>query len=144
MTELVKVGSFCPAPGWPKHGQTEGHEIIRHGRTGQGKQRFRCERCGQSFNENQGTLFHRKRTPEKDIMEALTMLAEGTGVSGVSRVKGVKADTVLGWLREAGEHAEAVSEALLGDYEVGPSQIDGLWSFVVNKGSKKKPAGDAG
>ncbi|MCP3968904.1 MAG: IS1 family transposase, partial [Rhodobacteraceae bacterium] len=137
MANIVKVGGFCPNPDCPKHGQTEGNEIIRHGSTGQGKQRFRCKCCGQSFNENRGTLFYRKRTPEKDITEALAMLADGSGINSVSRVKGVKADTVVAWQREAGVLAEAVSDALLGDHEAGPSQVDGLWSFVVHKGSKK-------
>ncbi len=142
MADIVKVGSFCPNPDCPKHGQTEGNEIIRHGWTGprsvgQGKQRFRCKCRGQSFNENRGTLFYRKRTPEKDVTEALAMLADGSGVNSVARVKGVTADTVVAWQREAGAHAEAVSDVLLDDHEAGPSQIDGLWSFVVHKGSKK-------
>lgn len=137
MTEPVNAGSFCPNPDCAKHGRTEGSEIVRYGKSAQGLQRWRCNPCGRVFNENKGTLFYRKRTPEKDIMEALTMLAEGAGVNSVARVKGVKVDTVVGWAREAGEHAEAVSEALQGDYEVGPSQVDGLWSFVGHKGAKK-------
>ncbi len=141
MADIVKVGSFCPNPDCPKHGQTEGNEIIRHGWTKQGRQRFRCKCCGQSFNENRGTLFYRKRTASKDIEEALAMLADGSGVSSVSRVKDVTADAVVAGQRQAGGHAEAFSEALLGDHEAGPSQVDGLWSFVVHKGAKK-PAGD--
>jgi transposase-like protein len=138
MTELVEVGSLCPNPECLKHGQTEGNEIIRFGQTRQGRQRFRCKCCGRCFNENQGTLFYRKCTPEKEILETLALLAEGTRISSLSRAKGFKEDTILTWLRQAGEHAEAVEEVLLHDYEVGPSQIDGLWSYVGHKGAKKK------
>ncbi len=142
MTELMNAGSFCPNPDCAKHGQTEGNDIVRFGKSAQGRQRWRCNACGRVFNENKGTLFYRKRTPGKDIMEALSMLAEGTSVNSVSRAKGVKASTVAGWAREAGEHAEAVAETLQGDYGMGASQIDRLWSSVGHQGSKKRPSGD--
>lgn len=136
MADLVEVGQFCPNVDCPKYGQTEDHRIIQFGKSRQGKQRYRCQCCGETFNENYGTLFYRKRTPEKDIMETLALLAEGNRVSSLSRTKGFKEDTMVGWLREAGAHAEAVSAALLDDYAVGPSQIDGLWSYVGHKGAK--------
>ena len=85
MAELVEVGHFCPHAECPKHGQTEGHEIIRFGTSRQGKQRYRCNCCGKTFNENQGTLFYRKRTPEKEILETLALLAEGSRISSLSR-----------------------------------------------------------
>ena len=137
MAELMEVGRFCPNAACRKYGQTEDHEIIRFGKSRQGKQRYRCKCCGESFNENHGTLFYRKRTPEKEILETLALLAEGTRVSSLSRAKGFKEDTIVAWLREAGAHAEAVEAVLLSEYEVGASQIDGLWSYVGHKGAKK-------
>ena len=49
----------------------------------------------------------------------------------------MKTDTILSWVREAGEHAEEVEEFLLGKHQVRRAQIDGLWAYVQNKGSKK-------
>ena len=65
------------------------------------------------------------------------MIAEGMRISSIARIKGIKEDTILQWVREAGHHAEAVEEVLLADYELGASQLDGLWSFVHDKGEKK-------
>jgi transposase-like protein len=137
MANVVEVGRFCPNADCPKYGQTEDHRLIQFGKSRQGKQRYRCQCCGETFNENYGTLFYRKRTPVKDIMETLALLAEGNRVSSLSRTKGFKEDTIVGWLREAGAQAEAVSARLLEDYAVGASQIDGLWSYVGHKGAKK-------
>jgi hypothetical protein len=82
-------------------------------------------------------VFYGKRTAEETILETLALLGEGVRISSIARTKGIKEDTIVQWLREAGTHAEAVEEALLRDYELSASQRDGLWSFVQNKGGKK-------
>jgi hypothetical protein len=64
-------------------------------------------------------------------------LAEGNRISTITRVKGIKEDTILRWLREAAHHAQELEEVLLKDFHVKRAQIDGLWSFVQNKGEKK-------
>lgn len=46
-------------------------------------------------------------------------------------------DTVRDWIRKAGQHAEALEEVLLADYQLTRGQIDGLWAYVGNKGEKK-------
>ena len=66
------------------------------------------------------------------------MIAEGSRISSVSRVKGHKEDTVSVWLRDAAEHAEAIEDILLSEFNVSRGQIDGLWSYVGNKGAKKR------
>ena len=50
---------------------------------------------------------------------------------------GKKSETIGKWIKEAGQHAERLEEVLLKEYNVGPSQVDGLWSYVKNKGEKK-------
>ena len=119
------------------HHQSEIAVVLKHGKTRSGRQRFRCKVCGSSFTETKGTLFYRKRSPEETILDALSQIAEGSRISSVSRTKGVKTDTILSWVREAGEHAEEVEEFLLGKHQVRRAQIDGLWAYVQNKGSKK-------
>jgi hypothetical protein len=64
------------------------------------------------------------------------LLAEGVRISRLSRAKGFKEDTILSWLREAALHSEALEEALLADYRLSKAQIDGLWTYVGNKGKK--------
>jgi hypothetical protein len=55
----------------------------------------------------------------------------------LSRVKGIKEDTILSWLREAVQHTDAVNEVLLKDFKVKRGQLDGLWLLIQHKGQKK-------
>jgi transposase-like protein len=134
--ELAEVGEFCPNEDCEKYGQVKERHIVRYGKTAAGVQRYQCRVCGKSFSATKGTLFYRKQTPRKDILETLAMLAEGMRISSISRVKGFKEDTILGWLREAAEHAEQVEAILLHRYQVSQAQIDGLWAYVGHKGQK--------
>lgn len=134
--ELAEVGQFCPNAGCERYGDVSNRQIIRFGQTAKGTQRFRCQVCGGTFSETTGTLFHKKHTPRKDILEALALLAEGVRISSIARVKGLKQDTILGWLRQAARHAEQVEAALMSEYRVSRAQVDALWAYVGHKGKK--------
>ena len=140
MAQLAKVGTFCPNPVCRDYEQLQesGNNIIKFGQTRSGRQRYKCRRCGKTFTETRGTIFYRRRTDEKEILECLAMIAEGFRISSVSRVKGHKEDTVSAWLRDAAEHSEAIEDILLSEFHVSRGQIDGLWSYVGNKGAKKR------
>src|SRR5215204_6750207 len=134
--ELASAGTFCPQRGCQHYAEVGTGNIIKFGRTKRGVQRYRCKGCQSTFTASHGTLFYRRRTPKKDILETLALLAEGVRISSLARAKGFKADTILEWLREAARHAEAVEEVLLADYELSKAQVDGLWAYVGNKGQK--------
>lgn len=134
---LASVGDFCPNAECSTFEQFDCGNIVKFGKTKQGRQRYRCKVCLQSFCDRKGTLFYGKHTDEEVIIEVLMMLIEKMSISAISRVKGIKTDTILCWVRLAGEHAEAVEEALFLRYKVSRSEMDGLWSFVANKGEKK-------
>ena len=138
MSELVSVGSFCPNPDCPDYGETEANNIIRYGKTKNGRQRFQCKTCKKTFNARKGTLFYQRKTEEKDILECLALLAEGTRISSISRAKGIKEDTILSFLREAAHHAEQVEAILLNGYRISRAEIDGLWTYVGRKQEKKR------
>ncbi len=141
MPELAQVGDFCPNEDCKEYGKhqldQEKRNVIKHGYSRQGVQRYRCKSCGKAFCERTGTIFHGRQIAEADIIECLKLVAEGTRVSSISRSKGFKEETILDWIREAGRHAEAIEEILLADYELDRGQLDGLWSYVGNKGEKK-------
>lgn len=141
MELFAKPGDFCPNAACPNYGKLpEGQappHIIKTGRTKQGVQRYQCKTCRKTFTATTGTLFFRKRTPEHDILEALALLAEGSRVSSLSRVKGFKEDTILAWLRQAAAHAEALEAVLMKDFKIQRGQLDALWAYVRNKGEKK-------
>jgi transposase-like protein len=140
MPEFAQVGDFCPneiCPDYGKRQSEQQHNIIRFGKTKTGRQRYRCQTCGQTFTETRDTIFYRRRTPEEEILSALACIAEGNRMSSTARITGHKEETIGDWLRAAGQHAEEVEEVLLAEYQLTRAQIDGLWAYVGNKGEKK-------
>lgn len=140
MSKLAQVGDFCPNSDCADCDKLQGEDqtnIIKFGKTKAGRQRFQCKTCGDTFVETKGTIFYRRRTPESEILDALALIAEGSRISSVARVKGHKKDTIIDWIRQAGEHAEAIEEVLLADYQIERGQLDGLWAYVYNKGEKR-------
>jgi transposase-like protein len=141
MPELAQAGDFCPNKKCPEYGKLQSKQakrnITKYGKSKQGKQRYKCSGCKETFTETTGTIFYRRRTSAKEIMETLALIAEGDRISSLSRVKGYKEDTILDWLKAAGEHAQVVEAVLLADYGLERGQIDGLWSYVGHKGEKK-------
>jgi transposase-like protein len=137
MSKLVSVGSFCPNEDCPDYGETERGNIIRYGKTGEGRQRFQCKTCTRTFNERKGTLFYNRKTDEEDILECLALLAEGVRISSIHRAKGIKEDTILSFWREAALHAEQIEARLLDDDQISQVEIDGLWTYVGRKEAEK-------
>jgi transposase-like protein len=134
--KLVTVGEYCPNKECEDYGELQIGNIRKYGKTKGNKQRYQCKTCQVTFTETKGTLFYRRRTAEKDIIEVLAMLAEGMRISSITRVKGFKEDTILDWLREAAQHAEEVEAILLNAYQISQAQIDGMWAYVGHKGEK--------
>ena len=140
MSKFAQVGDFCPNEVCPDYGKRQSdqqHNNKRFGKTQAGRQRYQCKTCKKTFTETKGTIFYRRRTPEKEILDTLAHIAEGNRISSLERVKGHKEDTIIEWIREAGKHAEVIEEILLADYQLTRGQIDGLWAYVGNKGEKK-------
>ncbi len=141
MDKFGKVGDFCLEESCSDYGKlqnkAEKPNIIKHGKTKAGRQRYKCKTCEHTFTETKGTIFYRKRTKEADIIKTLAWIAEGTRISSIARVKGHKEDTIIGWIREAKLHADVIEEILMTEYKLSRGQIDGLWAYVGNKGEKK-------
>jgi transposase-like protein len=140
MTKFAQVGDFCPDETCPDYGKRQGnqqHNMIKYGKTRAGRQRYKCKTCDGTFTETKGTIFYRRRTSEDEIVDTLALIAEGNRISSLARTKGHKEDTIIDWIREAGQHAEAIEEVLLSEYQLTRGQIDGLWAYVGNKGEKK-------
>jgi transposase-like protein len=140
MNEFAQVGDYCSNEICPDYGKRQGkgqRNIIKFGKTKAGRQRYRCKTCEETFTETKGTLFYRRRTDEDEIIEVLALIAEGSRISSLARVKGHKEDTIIDWVREAGKHAEKIEAVLLAKYQMTRGQLDGLWAYVGNKGAKK-------
>jgi transposase-like protein len=140
MPTFAQVGDYCPNEACADYGKGQTKDqanIEKFGRTKAGRQRYHCKSCGRTFTETKGTIFYRRRTPEEEIVETLALLAEGSRISSLTRVKGYKEDTILAWLRDAAAHAETIEEELMAKYQIERGQLDSLWAYVGNKGEKK-------
>jgi transposase-like protein len=140
MNTFAQVGDFCPNEICSDYGKCQSerqHNIVKFGKTKAGRQRYKCKTCGQTYTETKGTLFYRRRTPVEEIIATLALVAEGSRISSLARAKGHKEDTIIAWIREAGQHAEELEAVLFSDYQLSRGQIDGLWAYVGNKGEKK-------
>lgn len=136
----VHGGEMCPNPACSDYGHRQAEQsrknIIKFGHSKAGKQRYKCLTCGKTFTETTGTIFYRRRTTAREILDALAQIAEGSRLSSVARTTGHKADTISAWVNAASTHAETIEELLLADYQIEQGQLDGLWSYVGNKGEK--------
>lgn len=123
--------------GYGKYGPHPDHWIVGAGtyptqHNGQ-CQMYQCEWCKQRFSEMQGTVFFGLKTPAETVYRALAALAERVSIRSTARIFGEKPETILLWLRRAGQHSQQVSEYLLHNLHVSQAQLDELWTFVRKK-----------
>jgi len=116
----------CLYYGWLNRGN-----IIANGHPNGGKSRqMYCKVCKSYFVETLGTIFYGGRIEAQIKMWAILSLAEGLGIQGVSRVFGIKADTVHKWLVAASEHTVAFSNYVIHDLRLTQVQLDELYGLV--------------
>ena len=135
-TRLVLPGSFCWNTDCPDYGKVNHGNIHKFGRTQKGTQRYQCKTCGKTFVETKGTIFYGRHHSPETILECLAWLAERNSLAAIQRVKGIKEETVLEWLREAAKHVEQIEALLLANYHLTRAQLDAMWAYVGHKGEK--------
>jgi len=96
----------------------------------------KCQICKRTFTRETNTFFSGKKHSPATIIEVLLLLAEGMSVRGLSRVKGIKPETIIRWRREAAEHLEELEDYLVTDLELEQVQIDELWTFLKKMSAK--------
>jgi transposase-like protein len=133
---LVLAGSFCWNRECPDYGLVNQGNIIKYGRTGKGTQRLKCKTCKKVFVENKGTVFYGRHHRSKEILECLAMVAERNSLASIHRIKGIKEETVMAWLREASNHVKEIESLLLANYPLTRVQLDAIWTYVYHKGEK--------
>ena len=133
---LALAGSFCWNKECPDYGKTNHGNIVRYGRTSKGTQRLKCTTCERVFVSNKGTIFYGRHHSSKEILECLAMLAERNSLAAIHRIKGIKEEKVMDWLREAANHVEEIESLLLSNYPLTRVQLDAMWTYVGHKGEK--------
>jgi hypothetical protein len=125
---------FCPIEGCRGYfvlGPHPGHWIVGAGtydtKSDNHHQMYRCKWCGERFSETRGTVFFGLKTPQETVYRALHSLCENMGIRAAARVFEVKPDTILLWLRRAGEHCEKVSAYLMRNLHVEQPNWKSIW-----------------
>ena len=77
---------------------------------------LRCTICGKYFSENKGTFFYRRKKSKETIVQALQNTVEGCGIRATARVFNLSKDTVLAWVKHAGEYSRELEKKLLKTY----------------------------
>ena len=109
----------------------------KFGTTAAGKQRFRCLDCGKTFTESTAAL-HGMRIGTDTAAQVISLLAEGMGVRGASRISGVGKTAVLDLMLLVGERCRRFMEDSIVNVPVKDVQADELWSFVYCKEKTRK------
>ena len=86
--------------------------------------------------EIKGTVFCNRHHSPEIILECLAWLAERNSLAAIHRVKEIKEETVLDWLRGAARHVEQIEALLLAHYHLTHAQLDALWTYAGHKGAK--------
>lgn len=133
---LVLAGSFCWNKDCPNYGLADHGNIVKYGQTRKGTQRLKCTSCERVFVQNKGTVFYGLHHSPKEILECLAMLAERNSLASIHRIKGIKEETVIDWLRKASDHVEEIEALLLANYPLTRVQFDAMWTYVGHKGEK--------
>jgi hypothetical protein len=88
------------------------------------------------YVENKGTVFYGRHHSPDTILECLALLAERNSLASIHRVKGIKEETVIGWLHEAANQAVEIESLMLANYQLTRVQLDAMWAHVGHKGEK--------
>ncbi|HCK81813.1 MAG TPA: hypothetical protein DIC59_10180 [Candidatus Competibacteraceae bacterium] len=76
-----------------------GNHTRKHGKTGNGKQRYKCGECGRSFREDPCAPGY----PETAKERILRAYQERVSLRGLTRMFGVSRNTVTQWLKKKPE-----------------------------------------
>jgi transposase-like protein len=74
-----------------------GINVIRHGYTRKGKQRYRCRTCDRSFVQNPSSAAYDPARKE----QILRAYHERASLRGISRIFGVSRNTLTRWLKKS-------------------------------------------
>jgi len=72
-----------------------------------------CHTCKSRFSERKGTVFYRAHLPQEKVLAILQHVQEGVGMRKTGRLVGVKEDTVIRYVRLAGQHARLAHDELV-------------------------------
>jgi len=103
---------FCWNPGCSEHNKKNQGNIKPAYYDGKDKEilYLKCTICNKTFSENKGTFFFRKKIKKDTIVKALKSTSEGQGIRPTSRIFDVDKNTILSWVKDAGNHSNEIEK----------------------------------
>jgi transposase-like protein len=140
---FIASGQACMNPSCPKFENPNAGNMQKNGTDAKCQQRHRCKICKKVTVETKGTVMYRLRSKPTTVESAVSMSCRGMAIEGIAVTLHLKPKTISRWINRAGCHAKAIEEVLLADHQAGPTEVDGKWNFIKNKGEKSgKPETD--
>ncbi len=121
MPKQARVDDFCPNSDCADYSNLQSEDqpnIIKCGKTKAWRPRDKCKTCHRTFVETTGTIFYRRRTPEEEIIATLTLIAEDSRISSLTRAKGHQEEPLIDGIRATGQHAARLEKMLLADHQI--------------------------
>ena len=113
-------------------------QAVKIGKDRKGNQRFRCNKCRKTFQEQQAKPLETMRLPMEKALLCLRLLVEGNSIRSTERITGVEKKTILSLLVLAGEKCERLLNEKIKAVAVRDVQADEMWGYVGMKEKTKK------
>ncbi len=114
---------------------------VKIGKDRKGNQRFRCNACRKTFQEQQDKPLDNMRLPLEKALLCLKLLVEGNSIRSTERITGVEKKTILSLLVLTGERCERLLDEKIRKVVVNDLQLDEIWGYVSMKEKTKKRQG---
>jgi transposase-like protein/IS1 family transposase len=102
--------SFCPNLACPSRGVIGAGNLRVHDSL---RNRWKCRVCHKTFSGRKGTVFYGLKTEEQIVVWVLSLLAFGCPPQAIVATFALDERTVYDWQKRAGQHCEAVHQALV-------------------------------
>lgn len=119
MLKFMETPPLCPQLVVCPHCHTNG----RIGVHSYSERRYKCHACGATFSETKGTPLYDLKYPRWLVTVVLTLLAHGCPIPAIVAAFYISERTVADWLAKAGQHAEAVQTAIVGQGHLTVHQV---------------------
>lgn len=129
--------------GTPRCPRCAAARTVANGKT-RGRQRWLCRACRRTFGPTTGTPLAGLHADLAEVARALLVVLRRGSLRAAEEQTGHKYETLGRWLRRAGAHAEALTEALVEELHLSAVEVDEFWSFVRKKGAPPRTRASAG
>jgi transposase-like protein len=135
--ELSKY--WCPRKDCRDYGKTgEGNIIIKEKYGKEERYLLKCRTCKHCFSQTRGTAFFGLHAPKEEMLMVLAMLPEKGSIRGLARATKHSQDTIIKWIKVAGNHCREVNEYYLNELMLERVQVDEIWSYIKKRKESKR------